>query len=197
VIVLAPYSELRHPEAHSALLSHAPQAIAVDTSATVYDYWNALSQRWTGEDDLLVIEHDIEITFDTIPSFANCSQPWCTYWYHWCPAMRVMDSLGCTRFSAALQKAVPMPAIQVAWYEIDAVVSTRLKSLDYSAHVHGEVKHYHEYEHIWLDPPGKVRRWTWRQRQGYYPNIDNAWTGPVIPENAEIEIRNTANMFGT
>lgn len=66
-------------------------------------------------EDLVVIEHDIEIHDQVISQFASCPSDWCTfaYWYPY-PAdpQMVYQALGCTKFSARLQRQFPIQAIE-------------------------------------------------------------------------------------
>src|SRR6266516_3894602 len=73
-------------------------------------YWNELTKRWDGHDDLLIIEHDIEIHDDVIPQLQACPSAWCTFPYEYgprWPGHTITDALGCTRFTAQLQRDHP------------------------------------------------------------------------------------------
>lgn len=151
-----------HPKAEAAVRVYAPEAQFIDTSATEFRYWEVLREFWRGKEDLITLEQDIEITAEVIPSFKVCDEPWCSYQYL---AMRgwVLDSsLGCTKFSAEIQRAVPFDEMadytltQMAGYKIpsssrltwkycDYRIFSHLKYRGYRPHVHGSVKHYHPY----------------------------------------------------
>ena len=110
--VLCAYSNLR-PRTRKALEQYAPQADFVDVSGDDLAYWRAICERWTGEDDLLVVEHDIEIHDQVIPEFEACGEPWCSFAYKlWEPDVWCYNALGCTKFSAALQREVSTGEIQ-------------------------------------------------------------------------------------
>jgi hypothetical protein len=154
--VLACYvSKSLKRETYRALVDYVPigSLEMVEVSHDVSAYWHEIRKRWNGEDDLLIVEQDNVITAETIPSFNMCDKPWCTYWYPGPPGMvdnKLTKSLGCTRFSAELQKAVPYPAITdkeyFIWHMIDARVADALELRGYAPHVHGEVKHLHTYD---------------------------------------------------
>ena len=61
-------------------------------------------------------EQNVEITAAVLPAFDACPSPWCTfryaYWPTWPPST---DACGCTRFRAALQRAIPAEAIEAGW----------------------------------------------------------------------------------
>lgn len=72
------------------------------------NYFRAFAKQWAGEEALVSIEQDVAVHGDVIPQFAECPNPWCAFgwqvgpgqWSHWW--------LGCTKFSAELQRAVPV-----------------------------------------------------------------------------------------
>jgi hypothetical protein len=112
VRVLCCYTEL-HPDTRAALAALAPHAELVDVSGGDYAYWRAFTERWTGDDDLLNVEQDIEIHDTVIPQLEACGEPWCTFAYRlWRPDAWCYNALGCTRFSAALQREVTPGEIQ-------------------------------------------------------------------------------------
>ena len=162
------------PETKAAIAAHAPQTEFVDTSADDYAYWRLLRQHWGGEDDLVVIEQDIEITAEVLPSFAACSENWCTYQYKQIYKSSVgmlSENLGCTRFSAQLMHDVPFPRAS-QWQFLDLAISSDIKMVTFSktgmvfypgmkgasgfmaAHVHGEVKHFHDERQLWHQRTG-------------------------------------------
>lgn len=126
----------------------------VDVSGSLTEYWHAIRERWTGEQDLITVEQDNVITEDTIPSFCMCSEPWCCYSYlgpEWLPMpeRRMIFSLGCTKFSAGLQRAIPHEEIfgdYAAYYLIDERFQRLFRIYGFYPHVHGEVEHLHDYE---------------------------------------------------
>lgn len=108
--ILCCYATL-HPATADALSRFAPDAELVDVAGDDGDYWRAIMSRWTGEDDLLIVEHDIEIHAGVLPQLEACREPWCVFPY---PLNGYMADrcLGCTRFSATLQRQVTPEQIQ-------------------------------------------------------------------------------------
>jgi hypothetical protein len=125
----------------------------VDVSGSRTAYWHAIRERWNGEEDLVTVEQDNVITDLTIPSFLRCDRDWCSYKYYgpeWLPEhmQEMTRCLGCTRFSAALQRKIPSETIAgdyMVWYLIDERLSRLLGMHGFRVHGHGEVKHLHDY----------------------------------------------------
>jgi hypothetical protein len=189
VLVLACYAII-DPRSRAALSACAPQAELVYTGDCDIAYWQAIADRWTGAESLVIIEQDNEITADVLPSFAACPEPWCCYAYRtpaydispddeWRNLLRrypaterpvdnavVTTSLGCTKFSAELQCRVAHRAIStepLPWDVIDTTIALRLIEAGYRPHVHGEILHHHERETIYLQPPAAgSERYIWR-----------------------------------
>jgi hypothetical protein len=145
------------PETYVSLREHVPASVSIDlidVSRSPTAYWHAIRDRWTGEDDLVIIEQDIEITAETIPSFQSCAAEWCVFGYKgadWLePEDRFMvKSLGCTKFSARLQRTIPastIAGVYLVWHMIDMRMATVLGMRGYTPHLHGEVKHLHDYD---------------------------------------------------
>ena len=85
------------------------------------------------------------------------------------------------------------------WDVIDCAVVAQLEGVHRLApHVHGEVRTFHRYTIIYLDPKRNGgRRYTWRHTdKGDYPTQAAGRTPPKIPPGAEEVIFNTAEMFG-
>lgn len=160
--VLAPFVRGKMSgETYRALVKYVPigSLELIETGYNVSAYWWELRRRWTGEDDLMIVEQDNVITSEVIPSFSECDEPWCSYSYLGPPGMDVdgsgegrilRKSLGCTRFGAQLMKDVPAETISgndyFAWHLLDMRVSSMLEIRGYSPHVHGTIKHAHIYE---------------------------------------------------
>jgi hypothetical protein len=162
-----------HPLAAAALARYAPGAEIVPISRLDgAAYWREISQRWDAADDLLIIEQDIEVTAGTISALTGCAEPWCVFAYksqgwdsdglpYW---KTVTYSLGCTKFSCQIQRHVEVPAIQAAlddcpenchgrWYHLDCHIGQQLHEAGYQPHVHGMVKHHHDYRPADPAPP--------------------------------------------
>lgn len=174
-----------HPDTLAAVMAYAPaagQRVRVDTeevSAGEYAYWQAIAARWDGSRDLVVVEQDIVIHRSVIPQFLDCGEPWCAFGYPGRGGEMLTDRLGCTRFSAVLQRHVPAvefeqdgrllqveapagawltsgPAASLAWPFLDMTISARLYARGLVPHVHHPgVEHRHDYGRIRDD--GDVR----------------------------------------
>jgi hypothetical protein len=150
------------PEAYRALLRYASigSLELISVGHDVSAYWHAIRDRWTGEDDLVIIEQDNVITGEVIPSFQECEKKWCSFSYLGPPGMnfngneegRVLKkSLGCTRFTAELQREIPASMISgneyFVFHLLDMRISRLLELSGYSPHVHGEIEHAHNYDY--------------------------------------------------
>jgi hypothetical protein len=174
------------PRARAWLWVCAPQAEYIDVSGGDFAYWHEIRARWDGTDDLVIVEQDNQISQNVIPGFEACDQPWCLYAYQgWSASVMLDQSLGCTRFSAQLQRDVPFrdfSQASVKWDVIDRVISGCLKSREYEPHVHGVIKHHHSYVMYFL----KNGCYTWRHLNGRTQPSDTDIPGrrPVeIPQN--------------
>ena len=151
-------------ETYNALTKYTPLGSLemVETGYDVSAYWWELRRRWSGEDDLMIVEQDNVIDAEVVPSFQECMEPWCAFEYLGPPGMDVdgtgegrilRKSLGCTRFSAQLMNDVPAETISdkdyFVWHLLDMRISRMLEMRGYAPHVHGEVKHCHRYD---MDP---------------------------------------------
>ena len=156
-----------HPDAMDALARYAAGAELIDVSGDNYAYWREIRSRWTGERDLVIIEQDIEISSDTVASLEQCDQDWCVFAYPiFRRKIRLRVGLGCTKISAAAQRRVSARSIaegfelcrdckgQGCWWHLDGRISALLKNAGYSPHVHGDVKHHHDYQ-LQVEEPHK------------------------------------------
>jgi hypothetical protein len=125
------------------------------------EYGRVLQEHWTGEQDLITIEQDIVPTAEVLPSFTRCRKDWCVYAYQGSPSSgRLYRSLGCTRFSARLQRRFPFKnfvTYEMTWKSCDAYISRVLWSLNFiEPHVHGVVEHRHDYRNDPDNPPASL-----------------------------------------
>lgn len=155
--VLCAYaSDGLRPEAAQALAKYAPSAETVNTEGD-YGYWQAIEERWDGKQPLVIIEQDIIITADVVPSFETCDQDWCSFGY---PCFiyphsgglphvgRWLLGFGCVKFSAEFQRKFPLSEISlipVKWTEIDRTIVSYVLPQGGSVHDHGDVQHLHDY----------------------------------------------------
>lgn len=155
----------------AALRAYAPEAEYVDTSGDDQTYARKIAEHWTGQDDLVIIEHDNEITDGVLPSFAACPEPWCVYEYEIFPPplTRLCVALGCVRFSAGLQREFSFRAeilglcencggTHAHWGQIDVLLASALSNrLHLEPHVHGTIRHFHPYQALEPDADGEFR----------------------------------------
>jgi len=153
--VLACYNgDSLRSETYDALVKHIPVGALelVNVSGDACNYWHELRNRWTGEYDLVTVEQDNVITAETIPSFAACAEPWCCYEYELEDQRMCRIGLGCTRFSAELQRTVPVSEISgsawFTWHILDYRVFTTVQRFGFEPHVHGQVEHLHDYNAV-------------------------------------------------
>lgn len=115
----------KHPKAVAAL---PPDAEFVYTGGGLGTYWEEIEKRWTGEDDIVFVEHDNVLHEDVIPEFSTCPEPWCAFPYfcgsmvgEWSPTSNkqvdpvwsnrgtlapltfATEALGCTKISQEAQ----------------------------------------------------------------------------------------------
>lgn len=152
--VVVPFVAL-HPWAAGALDAHVPEAERVRLSPRSEGaYYELLRSLWRAGDAFLVVEQDVEVHAEVVPSLERCSSPWCVFPYAGpgpagaanAPLTR---SLGCTRFSASLLGAEPsvMDELPVrSWRRLDCELAPALMRRGYAPHVHRPpVRHHHVY----------------------------------------------------
>lgn len=145
--VLCAYVDL-HPETERALRKYVPAQLLslVDVSGRDNGYYEEIAKRWTGKESLIVVEHDIEIQVDTVSSFNQCFDSWCSFGYELRTVngdARLVSSLGCTKFSAQLQQQVSIAEFKGYWKTLDQEFMKALWAVKAEAHVHGYVRHHH------------------------------------------------------
>ena len=134
--VLCCHTSLRD-KTRAALERYAPQAEFADVSGDDYAYWREIAKRWGGGEDLLVVEHDIEIHEDVIDQFELCRADWCVFPYAgkqpvWggrgvrVPVM-LRCALGCVRFRSSLLHKYPSLVADLKyrrWDRLDSQIAT-------------------------------------------------------------------------
>jgi hypothetical protein len=145
------YTRLQ-PDTERALNTYAPETELIDTRSSTFAYWEAIVRRWDGENDLIIIEHDIVIGPDTISSLTECPEPWCLFAFDHDHG-RMDRQLGCTKISAAAQRqahwlrvaalfeSCPFCRGRGCWFHLDVDIDAALTSRGLQPHVHGEVGH--------------------------------------------------------
>lgn len=156
--VIFPYAGNPVAEVMAAAHNYAPDAEYHDVGGDRTAYWELLRQVWADGEAFTVIEHDIEIREDVLPSLETCKRPWCGFSYQLDTC--VMAALGCTRFSAALVRAHPHVLEQAGelsdsvlgvkdWHRLDTSIAQILMqrcSRRYKQHVHTPpVAHHKDY----------------------------------------------------
>lgn len=150
--------------AAAALEKYAPMVEMVDTSASIYTYNEVIASHWTGKYDLIVIEEDKEITADVIPAFSNCNHLWCAFEYDIYPepyCRTVSTGLGCTRYSAEIQRVVGISEFlcddlpcwgmcgqckgKGCWRYLDSRMAHAIRGHGVDVSVHGFIEHHHDY----------------------------------------------------
>jgi hypothetical protein len=144
MIIICPYTDL-DPRTERAVRDQAPHALFIHVEG-LFGYWCLLNQFWTGQDDLVVIEHDMNLRGGEIASFRGCNEPWCTFRYPLYSGHRTPTAygLGCVRFSDGLQRATEFCG-QVPWPVLDLSLFWAILGAtgQQAPHVHGETGHYH------------------------------------------------------
>lgn len=138
------------PRVSEALRKYAPLDIEwVETPGSLA-YARELEKRWTGEDDLILVEQDKEIFPGTLPDIMACGELWCTctYWLFPVPHTTLcLGGFGVTKFSAAVQRLVKVPDFAGEQQQgIDRRFNDLLLSQGIGACLHNTVLHHHVYE---------------------------------------------------
>lgn len=148
------------PRVRSALKRHAPhtgldvewvETPGPDTGEGATDvYARELEKRWTGEEDLIVVEQDKEIFASTLPELLACGAPWCacTYWLFPVPHTALcIGGFGVTKFSAQVQRMVKVSDFEGESQKgIDRRFLEVLKPMGIGCCLHSMVTHHHVYE---------------------------------------------------
>lgn len=132
----------------------------VDVNGDDFAYWREIRSRWQGEKDLVLIEQDIEVCEGGVEEMLACEHDWCCYAYTiFRTRQRLRYGLGFTKFSARAQRLVNARRIaegfalcsmcqgKGCWYHLDGRIAELLrKEGKLKPHVHGDVKHHHDYD---------------------------------------------------
>jgi hypothetical protein len=168
VIVLCCFSDLNVNTARS-VKAQAEHAIFEDVSTDPFAYWEAIKGYWTGSEDLMIVEHDVElVSGNEVASFLECGKDWCTYSYPGpyvgnCTNQTMFgQSLGCTKFSKELQRIVSIrEEPQRLWTRIDNFLRASVQQSGFVVHNHGVVKHHHGYGRL---PTSEEQEKLWHER---------------------------------
>ena len=113
-------------------------------------YWTVLRVYWNmlaGRQDLILIEQDIVVHPEVIPTMSACGHRWCGYRYNFGGENPTdYPMLGCTHFSASLMAERP-EAIEQArggWHQLDQRIKA---ALGFDQEIHEPpVYHRHRYQ---------------------------------------------------
>lgn len=111
------------------------------------DYHRLLAALWDAGRTFAVVEHDIEIHEEVVPTFESCAHDWCLYPYprHLLPETLLTENLGCTRFGEKLltsepdliQRAGEFPEKPMDWSRLDDAIRLELRRRGYAPVLHG------------------------------------------------------------
>src|ERR1700740_1292898 len=120
-----------------------------------WGYLREITNRWNGDEDLIIIEQDMTFTHDQLDELRNCPEPWCAFGYKigdW----RTTFSLGFTKLSAELRHnwtadeigkiCLSCSACRGDWWHIDLHTALTFEEAGYQVHDHGDVGHLHYYK---------------------------------------------------
>jgi hypothetical protein len=100
------------PATVESLRQYASGAEFIGVVGDLYGTWREIEKRWTGDEDLVIIDHDIEIHPDVLPQFRECPEEWCFFGFQaMSPGYILEEGFGCCRFRAELQRQVSVNEI--------------------------------------------------------------------------------------
>jgi hypothetical protein len=125
-ILCCPVKGSYHPVTMKCLKEYGRESVVLEEldpdwpEDLKYGMRNAIAQYWTGEKDLIHVDHDMVFIWDNLRDMVNCDSLWCS-----CPYLafgqQINAPLGFTKFSAELQRKVDMDKV---FYEHDNCVTT-------------------------------------------------------------------------
>lgn len=142
------------PRCRAALERFAPQAGLevewVDTAGSLQVYADELEARWTGTEDLIIVEQDKEVHATCLPTLMACPALWCgyTFWINPVPhTALVIGGFGVVKFSPQVQRMLPVSEFRGdGQVHIDRRFELRLQALGHRCCLHGHVLHHHVYD---------------------------------------------------
>jgi hypothetical protein len=135
--VIVPYTKIT-PECDAALTKHAPKAERVYVGGGDREYWRLLLGLWNQQQSFVIVEHDVVLTADTLPSIARCPALWCACPYPYIST--ISYGLACVKFRKELMVRFPMfielvgqgnvrKHGQAHWCTLDQIISPVLWAL--------------------------------------------------------------------
>lgn len=156
-VVLAEAVDTYHQEVWDALEAQAPDFTLWQINpAHDYEYGTYIREEWRGEDDLVIVEHDVVPPADAIQALLDCDQAWCSHEV-WLGHDFSAWTLGLVKFSRGLQRNWPelmesaLPRAhserkQVHWRSVDSAIMRALSFRGLPPHVHRPpARHLHKY----------------------------------------------------
>ena len=147
--VVVPHTA-RHPD---TIAGAPPGAEWVRVSEDRFAYWRLLCRLWADGEGFMVLEHDVVCRPDVLDQFGTCDEPWCAFPYaDMCCAACVekwRNTLGCTRFSAEIIRAVPDAVSGITpgmrdWHCLCNGLGAALRTAGFTHHWHAPpVRHHH------------------------------------------------------
>ena len=153
--VVIPYvPRFLHADVLSALVSCNPEA--VDVSASDFAYGELLVRLWSPpfDEDLLLVEHDVVVGFDTVDQLITCACEWGAFPYLGANGEEI-TGLGCVRFRRGFMATHPDAMMRAVgstnpgglppghWVRLDGWIRQAL--LPFEPHVHHPcVTHHHD-----------------------------------------------------
>lgn len=164
-LVVVPFTHVHEATDRSVCAHFAPHVRVefayVGDSLTAY--WERLCRAWADAEDLIVVEHDIEVHGDVLPQLDACPNLWCTFPYLGRQRQELKQALGCTRFRSELMGTLPELIERFDghhWQRLDCELATRLHWAGFEPCVHHPaVIHHHDYGAPG-GPPPTIPGWT-------------------------------------
>lgn len=157
-LILVPHVEgMLRPETQAwAKGLDATVALPLLDRTNTHAYGEMLYQHWAGQRDLVIVEQDVVPPDHAVERFNACSMPWCTHPYLIEDYVGDMV-LGCTRFTARLQRQLPHLMWHAArnlgglrqptpWYSLNEQIIRYLQINRIPVHPHTPpATHLHDY----------------------------------------------------
>lgn len=162
IVVFLPFTEIGNRETLGGALLAAGELGERATIRPIYvggpdqapsRYEQELIRAWRfaalRRAQLIVVEHDIEVTTDDLLDLATCEHAWCTHPYRGVDDVWITSGLGCARFAedVVLDRALHWSDLRGGrWDNLDSRVADWLRAEGYRVHPHHQVTHHHVYK---------------------------------------------------
>ena len=148
MIVVVPFT-YRHPLTVAAA---PPEAEWRNVSASPWSYWEVLCEVWARGESFVTLEHDV-LWSEAVRAGLDCWCSWAVHPYEGFCHIECMTawraSLGCTRFTRDLVRAVPDAVSNLEprkrdWHNLCDGIAENLHTAGFSGHWHfPAVEHHH------------------------------------------------------